>query len=73
MANGLNDDEMTLIAAAVSRSRMAVSIGARKKPAQTAAAERAIHLVATDIAATIAAADSQFDRAGFMAACGFAR
>lgn len=56
-----------LIAASIARSRQASSIGgtAAKK-----AAAAAIHLVAIDLAVSLAATNPAFDRARFLAACG---
>jgi hypothetical protein len=59
------------VAAALHRSRMATEINARKAPAATAAAVRALKLAATDIGATLAHENPGFDRAGFLAAAGF--
>jgi hypothetical protein len=58
-----------LIAASIHRSLMASNISgtAAKKEAST----RAIRLVATDVAASCAAVNPNFDKARFMAACGF--
>jgi hypothetical protein len=52
------------IAGALHRSGMAVGIWPKKT------AEYAIGLVATDIAATMAADNPRFDRARFLKACG---
>lgn len=52
------------IAAAIHRTGMTVCIG------QPKAAEYALRLVATDIAATMAADNPRFDRARFLKACG---
>jgi hypothetical protein len=57
-------NDYVAIAAALHRSGMAVRIGPKKT------AEYAIGLVATDIAATLAADNPRFDRARFLKACG---
>lgn len=58
-----------LIAASIWRSQAASSISGTA-PAK-AAARKAIHLVATDIAASCAHENPNFDKARFMKACGF--
>jgi hypothetical protein len=58
-----------LIAGCVSRSRMAKSLTGNAK--ERNAALSGIQLVATDLAATLAHTNENFDRARFMKACGF--
>jgi hypothetical protein len=58
-----------LVAASIHRSQMASNIGGTA--AKKEAARRAIHLVATDIAVSFAHENPNFDKARFMAACGF--
>jgi hypothetical protein len=57
-----------LIAGCVSRSRMAKSLTGNAK--ERNAALSGIRLVATDLAATLANENPNFDRARFMKACG---
>lgn len=59
------------IAGAIARTRMALDIG-RKAAARKQGNAEALRLLASDLAATLGAADSAFDKAAFMAACGFA-
>jgi hypothetical protein len=57
-----------LIAASIHRSRMAKSLIGNAK--ERNAAIDGIRLVATDLAASLAATNPDFDRARFMKACG---
>lgn len=57
-----------LIAASISRSRMAKGLIGNAKQRQ--AAQDGIRLVAIDLAASFAAANPLFDKARFMKACG---
>jgi hypothetical protein len=58
-----------LIAGCVARSRMAKSLIGNAK--ERNAALSGIRLVATDLAATLAHTNPNFDRARFMKACGY--
>jgi hypothetical protein len=58
-----------LIAGAVGRSAMASSLS--RNAVKRAAAEKALRLVAGDLAATLAHDNPLFDRERFMCACGF--
>lgn len=58
-----------LIAAAIHRSGMAHGIG-RKSAAEQAGGNRALALLATDLAATLANENPNFDKVRFLAACG---
>ena len=57
-----------LIAGAVARSRQASSL-TKRAPERQAKAD-ALRLVATDLAATLAADNPRFDKERFLAACG---
>lgn len=61
--------DFEMIASCVGRSRMASDI--RGTTAKKEAARQAIHLVATDLAATLGHNFPNFDKARFMTACGF--
>lgn len=58
-----------LIAGCVARSMRVQSIGKRPAAAK-AAGERAVSLVAGDLAATLAHDNPRFDKARFLKACG---
>lgn len=58
-----------LIAGAIHRTMMAHGIG-NKNAREVAAGSKALRLAATDLAATLAADNPNFDRAHFLAACG---
>ena len=65
----MSKKDYVAIAAAIHRSGMALNIG-RKAKAETLGNERALRLVAGDLAATLAADNPAFDKARFLAACG---
>jgi len=65
----MSKKDYAAIAAAIHRTGMALSIG-RKAKAETLGNERALRLVALDLAATLAADNPAFDKARFLAACG---
>lgn len=58
-----------LIAASVHRSMQAHGIG-NKSTREVAGGDKALRLVATDLAASLAHDNPRFDRARFLAACG---
>ena len=65
MSMSMSKKDYVAIAAAIHRSGMALSIG-RKVKAETLGNERALRLVALDLAAD----NPAFDKARFLAACG---